>query len=74
MSDASDDTKTPRRASSRRARKLLVATLGLATLSLTGCGGVTSGNLVVPPTDAGTDAPTAASDDAGTSSDDSGAR
>ena len=57
----------PKRAAKprHRARKLLVASLGLATLSLTGCGGVTSGNLVVPPTDAGTDAPTEQTDDAG---------
>jgi hypothetical protein len=74
MSDAHDDTQTPRRTRPRRGRKLLVATLGLATLSLAGCGGVTSGNLVVPPTDAGTDAPAASTDDAGTSSDDSGTR
>ena len=37
-------------------RKLLAASLGLATLSLVGCGGVTSGNLIAPPPeDAGTD-------------------
>lgn len=37
-------------------RKLLGATLGLATLSLVGC--VTnSGNLVAPPEDAGADVP-----------------
>lgn len=33
----------------RKPRKLLVATLGLASLSLVGCGGFTSGNLVAPP-------------------------
>ena len=39
-------------------RKLLAATIGLATLSLVGCGGATSGNLIAPPPeDAGTDAP-----------------
>lgn len=38
-------------------RKLLAATVGLASLSLVGCG-TTSGNLIAPPPiDAGTDAP-----------------
>ncbi|MBN8612503.1 MAG: hypothetical protein J0L92_18055 [Deltaproteobacteria bacterium] len=51
------DSKTPKPSIAKR-RKLLVASLGLATLSLVGCGGVTSGNLIAPPPeDAGTDAP-----------------
>jgi len=45
-----------RKAAPREARKILVATLGLASLSLVGCGGFTSGNLVAPPPeDAGPD-------------------
>jgi predicted small lipoprotein YifL len=64
-----EEPRTRRTGPPRRARKLLVATLGLATLSLAGCGGVTSGNLVVPPTDAGTDAPTEQTDDAGQTED-----
>lgn len=42
----------------RRGRRvLLAATVGLATVTLGGCGGFTSGNLVAPPpTDAGHDA------------------
>ena len=63
--DDRDERTTPARRPSAR-RKLLVATLGLATLSVMGCGGVTSGNLVAPPPeDAGTDAGT----DTGTTED-----
>lgn len=66
MSDQ-DDTRPQRPRPARGRRKLLVATLGLATLSLVGCGGATSGNLVAPPPeDAGTDdAPETPADDAG---------
>ncbi len=50
------DDRKPRTA---KRRMLLVATVGLASLSIVGCGGTTSGNLIAPPpTDAGTDAPT----------------
>lgn len=58
MSEHDDDTKKSRAQRTRRPRKLLAATIGLATLSLVGCGGATSGNLIAPPPeDAGTDAP-----------------
>jgi len=50
-------------------RKLLAATLGLATLSLAGCT-TTSGNLIAPPDDAGTDVPE--QEDAGEQDQDTG--
>ncbi|MBX7195651.1 MAG: hypothetical protein K1X94_26580 [Sandaracinaceae bacterium] len=60
-----DDKHSP----PRKRRKLLVATVGLATLSLVGCGSVTSGNLIAPPpTDAGVDTGNAP-DDAGATDD-----
>ena len=55
--ERTEDTEAP----IAKRRKLLAASLGLATLSLVGCGSVTSGNLLAPPPeDAGTDAPSPA--------------
>lgn len=33
----------------KRTKKLLVATVGLATINFAGCGGGTVGNLIIPP-------------------------